>query len=36
MKWSVHGEKGKFTRETEGKHKVILKFIINYLEDIKA
>ena len=33
MKWSVHSEKGKFTREVAGKlckHKVIFKFIENY------
>ena len=30
MKWSVHSEKGKLTREVAGKHKVIIKVIENY------
>ena len=25
IKWSIHGEKGKFAREVAGKHKVIFK-----------
>ena len=29
IKWSVHSEKGRFTRETAGKHKIIFKFIEN-------
>ena len=32
IKWSIRSEKGKFTREAAGKHKVILKFIENYLK----
>ena len=32
MKFSVHNEKEKFTREAAGKNKVILKFIENYLK----
>ena len=32
MKWSVHSEKRKFTRKAAGKHRVIIKFIENYLK----
>ena len=30
MKWLVHSEKGKQTRDVAGKHKVIIKFTENY------
>ena len=30
IKWSGHSEKGMFTTEVAGKHKVISKFIENY------
>ena len=30
MKWSVYSEKGKFTLEVAGKHKVIFTLIENY------
>ena len=36
MKWSLYTEKGKFTREVRGKHKVILKFIENGPKNIKV
>ena len=36
MKWSVHSEKEKFTREAASKHKVTLKLIGNYLKNIKV
>ena len=36
MKWSVYTEKGKYTGEVAGKHKVILKFIYNYPKNIKV
>ena len=29
MKWSVHSEKGKFTREVAGNHTIIFRFIAN-------
>ena len=31
IKWSGHSEKGRFTTEVAGKHKIIFKFIDNYL-----
>ena len=35
MKWSFHTEKGTFTREVAGKHKVIFKFIEDYPKILK-
>ena len=29
MKWLVHSEKGTFTREVAGNHRVIFRFIAN-------
>ena len=29
IKWSVHSEKGKFTGEVAGSHRVIFRFIAN-------
>ena len=30
MKWSLHRQKGKFTRVVAGKHEIIFEFIKNY------